>query len=105
MSRKVRKGDTVQVMKGKDRGKQGEVKRILAKEQRLLVEGVNMVKRHQRPRPGVQQGGIMTMEAPIHIANVRIVCAHCSRPVRVGCTFLSDGKKVRYCKKCQETIE
>lgn len=105
MSRKVRKGDSVQVMKGKDRGKQGEVQRILAKEQRLLVEGINMVKRHQRPRPGVQQGGIMTMEAPIHIANVRVVCAHCSRPARVGFTFLSDGKKVRYCKKCQETIE
>ena len=105
MGRKVRRGDSVQVMKGRDRGKQGQVQRVLTKEGRLLVDGVNLVRRHQRPRPGLQQAGIITIEAPIHSSNVKVVCPHCNQPARLGFTFLSDGRKVRFCKKCRESME
>ena len=105
MGRKLRRGDTVQVMKGRDRGKQGQIQRVLSDDGRLLVEGVNQVRRHQRPRPGLAQAGIITIEAPIHASNVQVICPNCNRPVRVGFTFLSDGRKVRYCKRCKETLE
>ncbi|MBI4337272.1 MAG: 50S ribosomal protein L24 [Chloroflexi bacterium] len=104
MAQKIRKGDTVVVVKGKDRGKSGAVQRILTKESRALVEGVNVVKRHQKARPGVRQAGVLTLEAPISVANVKLLCPHCHKAVRVGFKFLEDGKKVRVCHKCQETI-
>ena len=105
MAQKVRKGDSVMVMAGRERGKRGQVQRVLVKQGRLVVEGVNMSIRHVRPRPGVQQAGRITMEAPLHASNVRIMCPHCNRPVRVGFTFLEDGKKARACKKCHEVID
>ena len=105
MAQKVRKGDPVMVMTGRERGKQGKVQRVLVKQGRLVVEGVNMTIRHVRPRPGVQQAGRITLEAPIHASNVRIMCPQCNRPARVGFTFLEDGKKVRVCKKCHEVID
>ncbi|MCS7207735.1 MAG: 50S ribosomal protein L24 [Dehalococcoidia bacterium] len=105
MALKIRKGDTVMVMVGKDRGKKGRVQRVFPKEQRILVEGVNILKRHLRRRPGVRQAGIVALEAPIHWSKVRLVCPHCQKPVRVGFRTLEDGRKVRVCKKCSETIE
>jgi large subunit ribosomal protein L24 len=105
MAQKIRKGDTVLLMKGRDRGKQGRVQRLLVKEGRVVVEGVNMAVRHVRPRPGVSQAGRVSIEASIHLANVRVLCPHCNKPARVGFSLLEEGKKVRVCKRCHEAIE
>ncbi|MBI4233467.1 MAG: 50S ribosomal protein L24 [Chloroflexi bacterium] len=105
MAQKLRKGDTVQARAGKDRGKQGKVQRVSLKEGRALVEGVNLVKRHQKAQPGVRQGGIVSMEALIPLSRLEVVCPRCNQPVRVGFRFLEDGKKVRICRKCKETID
>ncbi|MBI2935226.1 MAG: 50S ribosomal protein L24 [Chloroflexi bacterium] len=105
MALKVRKGDMVSVTHGKDRGRQGRVQRLLPKDNRVVVEGVNMIRRHARRRPDVRQTGIVSMEAPLPVTNVQLVCPRCNRPARVGFTFLEDGRKVRVCKKCHETIE
>jgi len=100
----VRRDDLVMVIAGKDRGKTGKVLRVLPKRQRVVVEGVNLVKRHLRPSLR-SQGGIVEREAPIHVSNVMLVCTKCGRPTRVGRRFLEDGRKVRVCKKCGEVIE
>ena len=105
MAQKIRRGDSVMVMTGRDRGKQGRVQRVFPKNGRLTVEGVNMLVRHLRPRPGIAQAGRITMEAPIHVSNVQLICPRCSKAVRVGFSILEDGKKVRVCKKCREAIE
>jgi large subunit ribosomal protein L24 len=104
MARKIHRGDTVFVANGKDRGKQGEVQRMDPKKNRVLVAGVNLTRRHQRSRPGVRQAGIISFEVPVHVSNVQLICPQCNRAVRVGFTFLEDGRKVRICKKCHETI-
>ena len=105
MAQHIRQGDTVLVFGGKDRGKQGRVQRVIPKENRLVVEGANLVTRHMRARPDVRQAGIVSMEAPLNASKVRLVCPRCNRPTRVGFVFLEDGKKVRLCKKCRETID
>lgn len=105
MAQKIRKGDTVQVITGKDRGKRGKVLRVMPKKGRAVVEGVNLVKRHVGRRRGVTQTGIITQEAPIHLSNLMLVCPSCGRAVRVGFRFLEDGRKVRVCKKCGENID
>lgn len=101
---KIRKGDTVKVIHGKDQSKQGRVERVLPKSGRVLVEGINVITRHVRATPGLRQGGRITQEAPIHISNVMLVCNRCSQPVRVGYRRLDDGAKVRVCQLCKETI-
>ncbi|MBX5467834.1 MAG: 50S ribosomal protein L24 [Firmicutes bacterium] len=101
----VRKGDTVAVLAGKDKGKQGKVIRAIPKENRVVVEKVNLVKRHLKPSPKNPNGGIVTMEAPIHASNVMLVCKACNRPTRVGKRFLDNGAKVRVCKRCGATID
>ena len=105
MAQKVRSGDTVVITKGRDRGKQGEVQRVYPGEGKLFVEGANMVKRHRRAQPGISQAGIITMEAPLSLSNVKVVCPLCNTAARMGFTFLNDGKKVRLCKKCNQPIE
>ena len=105
MAAKIRRGDDVMVMTGRERGKRGRVQRVLRKDGRLVIDGLNMTVRHVRPRPGVQQAGRIDLEAPMSASNVRIVCPHCNKAVRVGFTVLEDGKKVRVCKKCHEAIE
>ena len=105
MAAKIRRGDDVMVMAGRERGKRGRVQRVLRKNGRLVIEGVNMAVRHVRPRPGVAQAGRIDLEAPLNASNVRMVCPHCNRAVRVGFSVLEDGKKVRICKKCREAIE
>jgi len=102
----IKKGDMVVVLAGKDIGKQGKVLHVSPKKNRVLVEGVNFIKRHTRTNPQRgQQGGIITREASIHISNVMFVCPNCNRPARLGKTILNDGSKVRVCKKCNEIVE
>lgn len=102
---KIRKNDTVTIIAGKDRGKRGKVRRVLPEENRVIVEGINMIKRHSRARRAARQAGIIELEAPIHLSNVAIVCNKCGKPTRVGFRFLADGKKVRICHSCNEVID
>ena len=102
---RVKKEDTVLVTKGKDRGRSGPVKVVIPKKNRVIVTGINVVKRHMKPRGPQQPGGIIEREAPISIANVRPLCPSCNKPVRVGFRVLADGRKVRYCKKCDANFD
>ena len=102
---RVRKEDTVLVTKGKDRGRSGTVRIVIPKENRVIVTGVNIVKRHMRPRGPQRPGGIVEREAPLALANVRPLCPSCNKPVRVGYRVLADGRKVRYCKKCDANFD
>lgn len=102
---KIRRDDTVQVMSGKDRGRQGQVRQVFPREQRVIVQGINMVKRHRAQRSPTQPGGIIEKEAPIHWSNVRVVCKSCNRPARVGFRFRPDGVKVRVCKRCGADLD
>jgi large subunit ribosomal protein L24 len=101
---RIKKGDKVVVLTGRDKGKSGEVLRVLVAEQRVIVQGVNMVKRHQRQTPG-QQGGIVEKEAAIHISNVAHIDPKSSQPTRVGYKFLEDGRKVRFAKRSGEVLD
>jgi len=92
-------------MAGKERGKRGKVLFLVPAKERVVVEKVNMIKRHQRPTQKLRQGGIIEREGPFHISNVMVVCPKCNRPTRIGIQRLADGKKVRACKRCQETFE
>lgn len=109
MALKVKRNDLVQVLRGKDRNRRGRVIRVIPDEGRVVVEGINIVKKHVRPRPGLRQAGIVEMEAPIHISKVMLVCPKCNRPTRVGFRFLQEAagkpRKVRYCKKCGEVVD
>ncbi|MFH1441104.1 MAG: 50S ribosomal protein L24 [Candidatus Omnitrophota bacterium] len=101
---KIRRNDIVQSIKGKDRGKKGKVLKLFLAEKRALVEGLNMVKKHKRKTQTNQQGGIVSIEAPISIANLNLFCKQCNRPVRAGFMVLTDGTKTRICKVCKEVI-
>jgi len=101
----IRKNDTVLVIAGKDRGKKGRVRFAYPRKERLLVEGINFVKKHSRARGAVRQAGIIEREAPIHISDVMLVCNKCNKPARVGSRFLADGRKVRFCRSCGEVID
>jgi large subunit ribosomal protein L24 len=102
---KIRKGDTVVIIAGKDSGKKGKVRRALPDEDRAIVEGLNMIKRHSRARRATRQAGIIELEAPIHVSNVMLICDKCGNPTRIGYRFLDDGKKVRICSSCREVID
>ncbi len=102
---KIRKDDTVLVIAGKDKGKKGRVRFAYPKKEKILVEGVNFIKRHTRARGQVRQAGIIEREEPIHIANVMLLCSKCNHPTRVGFRFLEDGRKVRVCLSCHEVID
>jgi large subunit ribosomal protein L24 len=102
---KIRKGDTVVIIAGKDRGKRGKVRRAWPDEERVIVDGLNMIKRHSRARRAARQAGIIELEAPLHVSNVMLVCEKCGKPTRVSFRFLDDGKKVRICNSCQEMID
>lgn len=101
----IRKNDLVMVIAGRDRGKRGKVLRVIPKTEKVVVERINVVKRHTRPGGVSQQGGILEKEAPLHVSNVMVVCTRCDRPVRTGHSFLADGRKVRVCKQCGEAID
>ncbi len=102
--RNVKKGDRVKVIAGDDRGKVGKVLRVLPEKGRVLVEGVNMMTKHQRPTQTVRQPGIIKREAPFHVSNVAVVCPECSVPTRIA-TAVVDGTKLRRCRKCGATFE
>ena len=102
----IRKNDNVLVITGKDRGKRGRVLRVVPEKNRLIVEGVNMIKRHTKPNPGKQiQGGIVEREASVHASNVQLVCPECSKMTRLGTKTLADGRKVRICRKCEGVVD
>ena len=100
----VKKDDLVVVVAGKEKGKSGKVLRVLPEKNRVLVESLNVVKRHTRPSQVNKEGGIIEREAPIAISNVQLLCPGCSQPVRTGIKVLADGSKVRFCKKCNEIV-
>src|SRR6266404_2693797 len=102
----IKKNDEVYVLRGKDRGKSGRVLIVMPKDQKVVVEGVQMIKRHTRPNPQRNiKGGIVEKEAPIHISNVALVCKACKKHTRAGSKVLSDGRRIRVCKKCGSAIE
>ena len=100
---KIKKNDNVEVLAGKDKGKRGSVVRIIPKKDKVIVSGVNIVKKAMKRRSQQDQGGIVEIEAPLHISNIGVVCKKCGRPVKIG--YKIDGdKKVRVCRKCGETL-
>lgn len=101
---KIKKNDTVMVLTGKDRGKSGKVLTVFPKRGRVLVQGINFVKKHARRTREDQQGGIIQKESSIDISNLMVVCQKCGKATRIGFTKLSDGTKTRICKKCKELI-
>ncbi len=101
----VKKGDMVQVITGKDAGKKGKVLSVLPSKGRVIVEGVNIVKKHTKPTQANPQGGIIEHEAPIDSSNVMIYCGRCKRPVRINKKIMADGQKVRVCNKCGEEFD
>ena len=101
---KIKKGDRVRVLSGKDRGKEGVVMRAMPAEGKVIVDGVNVAKKHQKPRSATMQGGIIDKDMPIPVANVALVCTDCG-PTRVGYRFDADGTKVRVCKKCKKDLD
>jgi large subunit ribosomal protein L24 len=101
----VKRNDTVQVMSGKEKGKRGKVLIVLPDRERVIVERVNFVKRHQRPTQKVRQGGIIEREGSLHVSNVMLVCGKCDKPTRTGTQVLADGRRVRVCKRCHETLD
>jgi large subunit ribosomal protein L24 len=105
MAAKVRKGDRVIVLTGKDKGKTGQVVKVMPKENRVVVQGINLMKRHTRPSQADPQGGIKEHEASIHISNVANVDPKTNGPTRVGFKTLKDGKRVRVARKSGETID
>ena len=102
----IRRNDTVIVVTGRDRGKRGRVLKVLPIKNRLVVEGVNMIKRHTRPNPQRNiKGGIVEREAALHASNVQLVCPECGKLTRVGRRLLGDGRKVRICRKCEGVVD
>jgi len=102
---RLKKDDKVKVVSGKDRGKIGKVLKVNRKKNRVLIENINIVKRHTRPTGQARQGGIVESEAMIHMSNVMLMCNKCVTPVRIKMKQLDDGKKVRICSKCSEIID
>ena len=101
----IKKDDKVKVISGKDSGKIGKVLKVIQKQNRILVENINVVKRHTKPSAKSRQGGIVESEATIHRSNVMLMCNKCMTPARIKMRRLEDGKKVRTCKKCDEIID
>ncbi len=102
---KIKKNDNVLVITGKDKGKKGKVRFAYPDDNRVMVEGVNMIKKHTKAKGQVRQAGIIEREAPISAASVMLVCGKCNKPARVGYKSLQDGRKARFCRACGEVIE
>jgi large subunit ribosomal protein L24 len=105
MGAHVHKGDLVAVIAGRERGKRGKVLRVLPDEGRVVIEKVNMVKKHQRPTQKLRQGGIIEREGALALANVLLLCGRCDRPARTGIKVLGDERRVRVCKRCGEPVD
>lgn len=105
MAAKIKRNDQVQVLNGKDRGRRGPVRSIITDKARAVVTGINMMKRHRRATGPQQAGGIIDLEAPIALSNLAVVCKSCDKATRVGFRLLEGGRKVRFCKHCNEAID
>ncbi|MBM3750043.1 MAG: 50S ribosomal protein L24 [Acidimicrobiia bacterium] len=102
----IKKNDNVVVLAGRDRGKKGRVLVVEPAKNRVIVEGVNVIKRHTKPNPQKQvKGGIVEREAPVYVSKVQLVCPQCSAPTRIGHQILEDGRKVRVCRKCKGVVD
>ncbi len=101
----VKKNDMVKIIAGKEQGKSGKVLRVFPDKGRVIVESLNVIKRHTRPNQLNPEGGIVEKEAPLSISNVMLVCGSCNQPTRTGVRLLEDGSKTRYCKKCNESVD
>jgi large subunit ribosomal protein L24 len=103
--KRLRKDDTVIVLAGRERGKTGKILRIIPETDRVVIERLNLVKRHTKPRGVQQQGGIAEKEASIHASNVQPLCGRCNKPARIGRRRLDDGRSVRVCRRCNDLLE
>jgi large subunit ribosomal protein L24 len=103
--KRIRKGDKVVVIAGKDKAKSGEVLAVYPKDNRVLIQGVNVIKRHTKPGAAYPEGGIIEREAPVHESNVQLIDPKTGQPTRIGFRVLQDGSKVRYAKKSGEVID
>jgi large subunit ribosomal protein L24 len=101
----LKAADQVEVIAGKDKGRVGKILKVFPAENKATVERINMIKRHTKPRDPGQQGQIVEREAPIHVSNLQLICPECAQTGRIGRKVLEDGTKVRFCKKCGESIE
>lgn len=101
----IKRDDTVLVIAGKDNGKRGRVREVRPADNKVVIEGINIVKKHTRGRQGVRQAGIIEREAPMDISKVMVVCPKCDRGTRIGHTFLDSGQKVRVCRHCGENFD
>ena len=101
---RIKKGDTVQVLSGNDKGKTGEVLEVIPKTQKVVVKGVNIRKKHVKPRKQGEEGGILSVECSIPSSKVNVVCSKCNKPVRIG-YVIENGEKIRVCKKCGNKIK
>ncbi len=102
---RIRRGDTVQVIAGRERGKSGKVLQVVSGKQRVFVEKLNLIKRHTRPNQKNRQGGIVEREGSIHLSNVMLLCPQCNKTTRIAIKLLEDGTKLRRCRKCGEMID
>ncbi len=101
----IRKNDTVLVIAGKDKGQKGKIRQSIPQKGRVIVDGVNIVKRHTKPRGQARQAGIIEREAPLPVSKVMLLCPKCNRPTRIGSRILEDGNRVRECCRCREVID
>lgn len=101
----IKKDDKVKIIAGKDKDKIGKVLKVIRKKNRVLVENINIIKRHSKPSMANKQGGIIEKESPVHLSNVMLMCGKCMKQIRIKMKILEDGKKVRYCGKCNELID
>ncbi len=101
----IKKDDTVMVVTGEERGKKGRVLAVYPKQEKLLIEKLNIIKRHMKPSKKYTQGGIIEKESPIHRSNVMLICSKCNKPVKIEQKILEDGAKVRICKNCKELLD
>jgi large subunit ribosomal protein L24 len=102
---KIKKNDTILVITGKNKGKKGKVRFAYPEDNKIMVEGVNMIKKHTKAKGQVRQAGIIEREAPINVADVMLLCSKCNKPARIGLRILQDGRKARYCHVCGEVVE
>ncbi|MGC9383038.1 MAG: 50S ribosomal protein L24 [Kosmotogaceae bacterium] len=105
MSMRIKKEDRVKVISGKDKGKIGQVMKVIPRENKVIVQGVNFTKKHQRPTNQYREGGIIERESPIYASKVMLVCPNCDKATRVEHKVLENGDKVRICKKCGEIVD
>ena len=105
MGLSIKKNDTVVVIAGREKGKRGRVLSVYSQKDRLLIEKINVIKKHMKPTRKQTQGGIIEKEASIHMSNVMLICPKCNKPTRIGNSILQDGRKLRVCKKCGEVID